>query len=193
MPSANAIAIFAGSKAVSAYLADSVRLGGFEPIIGVTDGAVLIVTTADGKPQNAVLPLIELGGATEQGGVRSISVPVKAATLIERLRSAMRALETFPAKIDIGGCTLDTRENLWICAGQAALRLTEKETAILVYLKMAGAAVTRQALLEHVWSYVRDVETHTLETHIYRLRQKIENDPSNPKILLTQGDGYILP
>lgn len=73
------------------------------------------------------------------------------------------------------------------------IRLTEKETAILKYLKRAeGRAVPRDVLLNEVWGYKAAVTTHTLETHIYRLRQKIEENPSSAQILLTEGGGYRL-
>lgn len=73
------------------------------------------------------------------------------------------------------------------------IRLTEKETAILKYLKRAeGRAVPRDVLLNEVWGYNAAVTTHTLETHIYRLRQKIEETPSNAQILVTEGGGYRL-
>jgi DNA-binding response OmpR family regulator len=73
------------------------------------------------------------------------------------------------------------------------VRLTEKETAILRYLYRAGAkAVGRDELLQEVWGYNAGVTTHTLETHIYRLRQKIEKDPANASLLVTQDGGYKL-
>ena len=60
------------------------------------------------------------------------------------------------------------------------IRLTEKETSILKYLYRAGdRPVGRDTLLGEVWGYNAGVTTHTLETHIYRLRQKIERDPSH--------------
>jgi DNA-binding response OmpR family regulator len=72
-------------------------------------------------------------------------------------------------------------------------RLTEKETAILRYLYRAGKTpVPRDQLLTEVWGYNSGVTTHTLETHIYRLRQKIEKDPSNATLLVTEGGGYKL-
>ena len=73
------------------------------------------------------------------------------------------------------------------------MRLTEKETAILKYLYRAGdRIVTREVLLSEVWGYNSGVTTHTLETHIYRLRQKIERDPSQAELLVTESGGYKL-
>ena len=73
------------------------------------------------------------------------------------------------------------------------IRLTEKEAAILKFLYRAGTKpVARQVLLNEVWGYNAAVTTHTLETHIYRLRQKIEPDPGNARLLVTEGGGYRL-
>ena len=76
---------------------------------------------------------------------------------------------------------------------QKKIRLTEKETNILKYLYRAGEKpVSREELLAEVWGYNAGVTTHTLETHVYRLRQKIESDPANAKLLLTEAGGYRL-
>ena len=73
------------------------------------------------------------------------------------------------------------------------VRLTEKETSILKYLYRAGEKViSRDVLLHEVWGYNAGVTTHTLETHIYRLRQKIERDPSRAELLITEAGGYKL-
>ena len=73
------------------------------------------------------------------------------------------------------------------------VRLTEKETSILKYLYRSGdKAIGRDELLNEVWGYNAGVTTHTLETHVYRLRQKIEDDPSNARILVTEPGGYRL-
>lgn len=72
------------------------------------------------------------------------------------------------------------------------LRLTEKEAAILRFLARAAAAVDRQILLHEVWGYDERISTHTLETHIYKLRQKLEPNPSEARFLLTEGGGYRL-
>jgi DNA-binding response OmpR family regulator len=73
------------------------------------------------------------------------------------------------------------------------VRLTEKETGVLRYLWRAGQRpVSRETLLQEVRGYNSGLTTHTLETHIYRLRQKIEKDAASPAILVTQADGYTL-
>ena len=73
------------------------------------------------------------------------------------------------------------------------IRLTEKETNILKFLYRSNdGVVPRDVLLHEVWGYNAGVTTHTLETHIYRLRQKIEPDPSNARLLVTESGGYRL-
>jgi DNA-binding winged helix-turn-helix (wHTH) protein len=77
--------------------------------------------------------------------------------------------------------------------GEEAARLTEKEVTLLRTLAEASPnGVSRAALLEKVWGYRDDLDTHTLETHIYRLRQKLETDPESPRLLLTLESGYAL-
>ncbi len=73
------------------------------------------------------------------------------------------------------------------------IRLTEKETAILSALARAeGGVLAREVLLRDVWGYNRAVTTHTLETHVHRLRRKLEREPSRPRLLLTEKGGYRL-
>jgi len=190
MPSPPTIAIFAATNGRAAYFADIVRLAGFIP---GKDGAILALADENAPiPADFNFPILRIGGKVGEKGVRVIEGPTKAGILIASIRSAIQAGRESPAKIRIGEGELDTRDYLWT-KGPETLRLTEKETAILSYLNAAaGKPVGREDLLRHVWSYVPEVETHTLETHIYRLRQKIEDDPSSPKILITQGDGYAL-
>lgn len=96
------------------------------------------------------------------------------------------------AKIMIGDGYLDPVASVFH-SGERSERLTEKEVEILQALHACnGAVIGRNELLDAVWGYAQGVETHTLETHIYRLRQKIERDPSAPQILLTVENGYCL-
>jgi DNA-binding response OmpR family regulator len=73
------------------------------------------------------------------------------------------------------------------------IRLTDKESNILKFLyRVAGRPVPRQVLLNEVWGYSSAVTTHTLETHVYRLRRKIEPDPARTRLLHTAAGGYRL-
>lgn len=196
------IAIFAQSKAVCAYLSAIVERAGYQAcLIDKTAGsAPLVLAFADTlqavprAPDQPVL-LLQHGLEIPEAGasVRVLKTPLRAAEILQALHRAINRQTASPARLDIAGHVLDTRDNLWITTAQPALKLTEKEVAILCYLKeSAGSSVSRQALLDAVWAYADGVETHTLETHIYRLRQKIEADPSSPQILLTAEDGYRL-
>lgn len=73
------------------------------------------------------------------------------------------------------------------------IRLTQKESAILDYLYQAGdVAVPREQLLREIWGYNPRVTTHTLETHVYRLRRKLARGPAKGEVLLTENGGYRL-
>lgn len=95
---------------------------------------------------------------------------------------------------DVGSCTCLPLERLLLTEdGSELARLTDKEVHLLRSLSDAGPdGLSREALLEQVWGYRSDLDTHTLETHIYRLRQKIEADPASPALLLTTASGYAL-
>ncbi len=93
----------------------------------------------------------------------------------------------------IGPYTVRPSAKLLVDAKGGKIRLTEKETSILKFLYRAGdKVITRDVLLHEVWGYNAGITTHTLETHIYRLRQKIEKDPANAQLLITEGGGYKL-
>lgn len=122
--------------------------------------------------------------------------PVRLGALLDSVQNyhQQRQLRDSLKPIKMGAYQLDPKTNMFeLPAPAPAIKLTEKEQDILLYLHTNRAeAVTRQDLLNHVWGYVEGVETHTLETHIYRLRQKIENDPAAPNFLMTNDDGYYL-
>ena len=76
---------------------------------------------------------------------------------------------------------------------QSLKRLTEKECQLLRFFHQnKGQEITKERLLKEIWDYHPEAETHTLETHIYRLRQKLEEDPNNPEVLLNGKDGYLI-
>lgn len=73
------------------------------------------------------------------------------------------------------------------------IKLTEKEVAILKYLyKSPERIVTKNELLQEVWGYAPEVTTHTIETHIYRLRQKVEHENPEAQLIITLDGGYRL-
>jgi len=113
---------------------------------------------------------------------------------LARIRAHLRQHEgSEDAVFQIGPYTFQPGSKLLVTGKGSKLKLTEKETAILRYLYRAGRkSVPRDVLLQEVWGYNATVTTHTLETHIYRLRQKIEPDAGRATILLTDAGGYRL-
>lgn len=123
-----------------------------------------------------------------------VAKPFRFGILLARVRAHLRSHEqSEDAVFQIGAYTFKPAMKLLQNEDEKKVRLTEKETAILKYLYRAGdRVVSRDVLLHEVWGYNSGVTTHTLETHIYRLRQKIENDPSNAELLVTETGGYRL-
>ena len=114
--------------------------------------------------------------------------------LLERVQSQLRRhQQSEDAVLQVGPYRFKPSMKILIDAEDRKTRLTEKETNILKYLYRAGGQpVAREELLDQVWGYHREANTHTLETHVYRLRQKIEADPSNAALLVTEPGGYRL-
>lgn len=130
----------------------------------------------------------------ESGANDYVTKPFKFAVLLARIRAHLRQHEASEdAVFSIGPYTFRPSAKLLTTIKGTKLRLTEKETAILRYLYRADQKVVpRDTLLQEVWGYNSNVTTHTLETHIYRLRQKIEPDPAQVRLLLTESGGYKL-
>ena len=133
--------------------------------------------------------------ALDAGANDYVTKPFRLVVLLARLRAQLRQHEqSEDAVFTIGPYTFHPSAKLLIHSeNKGKVRLTEKEASILKYLYRSGAAVVgRDALLGEVWGYNAKVTTHTVETHVYRLRQKIEVDPSNAEILVTEPGGYRL-
>lgn len=132
----------------------------------------------------------------EAGANDYIAKPFKMGVLIARVRAQLRQFEqSEDATFTIGPYSFRPANKMLMDNEKAGkkVRLTEKETAILKYLLRAGQKpVARDMLLTEVWGYNAEVSTHTLETHVYRLRQKIERNPAEAKLLLTEPGGYRL-
>src|SRR5437879_8040019 len=163
-----------GSEAVR-----MLRKGGFK--------APIIMLTGHDTDSDTILGL-------ESGANDYVTKPFRFAVLLARIRAQLRQYEASEdAVFTIGPYTFRPSSKLLVNPKGNKVRLTEKETAILRYLYRAGRRpISREILLQEVWGYNSGVTTHTLETHIYRLRQKVERDASNPSILVTEAGGYKL-
>ena len=155
------------------------------------------------RKQGHTMPIIMLTGASDEDAVVSglnagandyIAKPFRVNELIARLQTQLRLFDTSEdAVFTIGPFTFRPAAKLLIGADKKRLRLTAKEVDILKFLyRHAKRVVSRQTLLDEVWGYNASVTTHTLETHVYRLRQKIEVDPASCRILMTAPGGYRL-
>lgn len=150
--------------------------------------APVIMLTGLGSDADTVLGL-------DSGANDYVTKPFKLGVLLARLRAHIRQHEmSEDASFTVGPYVfrpaikvLERRD------GQKDISLSEKENAILKQLYRAGdIAVTCEALYADIWDHSAALMTHTLQTHIYRLRQKIEENPSEPQILLSEHGGYRL-
>ncbi len=142
------------------------------------DGIDLIV----GEP--ALLPA---GGALP---VLALIKPVRLGAFLARVEEMLSAAPS--ETVALGPWRFDVAARSLEGADGRKVRLTDKETAILDHLRRVGGVVGREQLLAEVWGYSAAVTTHTLETHIYRLRRKIEADPASATLLITEPGGYRL-
>jgi len=149
--------------------------------------APVIMLTGQDSESDTILGL-------EAGANDYVTKPFRFAVLLARIRAQLRQHEqSEDAVFTIGRYTFRPSAKMLVDERGQKVRLTEKETAILKFLYRAGEKViSRDVLLHEVWGYNSGVTTHTLETHIYRLRQKVEKDAAAPQILVTEAGGYKL-
>jgi DNA-binding response OmpR family regulator len=147
---------------------------------------IIILTGAD-SDADTILGL-------EAGASDYVTKPFRFGVLLARIRTRLRQYEmTESAQFNLGSYQFKPSVKTLVSEDESKIRLTEKETNILrLLLRAGGETVARDKLLEEVWGYNAQVTTHTLETHVYRLRQKIEEDPSNSELLITEAGGYRL-
>jgi DNA-binding response OmpR family regulator len=177
------------------------------------DSIILDVNLPDGdgrdfcarlRKQGHTMPIIMLTGASAEddvvlgldaGANDYVCKPFRSSELMARLQAQLRTFDNSEhAVFTIGPYTFRPAEKLLVRTDKnQRVRLTGKEVSILKYLYRAGDRVTsRQVLLNEVWGYHEGASTHTLETHIYRLRQKIEIDTTDFRLLVTVAGGYRL-
>jgi DNA-binding response OmpR family regulator len=195
-----AVAVENGMKAVSAAKTEHADLVIMDVGLPDIDGreavrmlrkdgfkAPIIMLTGHDTDSDTILGL-------ESGANDYVTKPFRFAVLLARIRAQLRQHEASEDAIfNIGPYTFHPSSKVLLNPKGQKIRLTEKETAILRFLYRAGQApMSRETLLQEVWGYNSGVTTHTLETHIYRLRQKVEEDAANPAILVTEAGGYKL-
>ena len=152
---------------------------------GVT-APVIMLTAADGEADTVM--------GLEAGASDYVTKPFRLTVLLARVRAQLRAHEQSEEVVfKVGPYEFHPAARVLVDPKNRKLRLTDKEANILKYLYRAGdKPVTREELLAEVWGYNAGVTTHTLETHVYRLRQKIEPDPGHARLLITEAGGYRL-
>ena len=155
------------------------------------------------RKNNFKAPIIMLSGrnadsdailSLESGANDYVTKPIRFGVLLARIRAQLRQHQASDDVVfTIGPYMFRPSSKLVLNHNGNKVRLTGLETSILRYLYRAGQhPVSRETLLREVWGYNSGVTTHTLETHIYRLRQKIELDAATPLILVTESRGYKL-
>lgn len=171
------------------------RLARNDPVdVVICDRRSFVPATAEGslRAHGRKVPLLVLGAA--DSGPADYPLPLRYGVIAARLRATVRShARSDDAQVAIGPYTFHAEERLLATQDGTEIRLTDKEAQILRRLHRAGAEpVSRETLLEEVWGYQSGITTHTLETHIYRLRQKIEPAAGVISILLTEAGGYRL-
>jgi DNA-binding response OmpR family regulator len=174
------------------------------------DAIILDISLPDGdgrdfcakiRKQGHMMPIIMLTGATSEDDIVSgleagandyIIKPFRAAELLARLQAQLRLFDTSEdAVFTIGRYAFRPGKKTLVGKDTKRVHLTGREADVLKFLyQHASRVVSRQTMLDEIWGYNTEATTHTLETHIYRVRQKIESDPTNCRLILTAPGGY---
>jgi hypothetical protein len=164
-------------------IAPNSQLVAFDPL---TPGPTIILGTAPLPPSHH--PIVVINSQRVTGPeITWVAAPLNSASLVQHLRLWLASLADAPLTLK-DGTVFNPRTRQF---GQQ--QLTEKEVATVQFLRaQPGHIATRAALQQQVWGYAHNADTHTVETHIYRLRQKIEANPSQPCYIVTTDDGYCL-
>ncbi|MGH2596619.1 MAG: response regulator transcription factor [Actinomycetota bacterium] len=169
------------------------RIDGFEVFRRMRAGssAPVIMLTARGEETDRVVGL-ELGAddyVTKPFSPREVVARVQA--VLRRTQQKIAEEDSALAVLEFGSLVIDEPRRE-VMVDQEPVRLTRKEFDLLAYLaRRPGVTLTRTRLLEDVWDFAWDGDTATVTVHIRRLREKIEDDPSDPKRLVTVwGVGY---
>jgi hypothetical protein len=173
------------------------------PLDGPVEGDALVILdfTDDAERRTATQSIraggfggriLTLGGEDAGRGEEAVRRPVRLGALLTRIEAHCADADD-SAIITLGPYAFLAQDSMLRAADADAIRLTELECRLLTFLAEAqGGLVSRERLLEGVWGYSAELDTHTVETHIWRLRQKIETDDPATRFLVTETGGYRL-
>jgi len=188
IPNRIPVAILAGDPVEMQAFTD-VFTGGLAGMVTLAaDERPLVTLVCPSGDRNAVPE-----GAVVVLGSGGLEMPARLSDVIAAIeRAAMAGRAEGTEKLHEGWRLESDRMALYSPEG-VKFALTDTEVRLLTCLfDAAGAEVPRADLLQTVWGYRPGLDTHTVETHIYRLRQKIEHDPANPAFVVTTESGYRL-
>ena len=97
----------------------------------------------------------------------------------------------FQSNINIAGYKLDINSRV-ISFNNNKLKLTERETQIILFLKNQNKSINIDILQKEVWGYSQELETHTVETHVYRLRKKLKKSFNDQNFIKSDKNGYFI-
>lgn len=190
-----------GESAIAAYLASSPDLVLLDIMLPGVDGlevlrrmkahdreVPVIMATAKGDPEDRVEGL-------ELGADDYVPKPYDLRELLARVKVRLRdreSLADLPSNYQFGSVTVDLRRRILVKDGGPEQRLTTHEAGVLAYLiSHRGKDVSREELLERVWGYSPSMQTRTVDNQILKLRKKVEDEPADPRHILTiHGKGY---
>ncbi len=187
-------------KTVKVILDDAVLAG----LVGEQISALAGISMTDTDQADIVIarvktqidaPHLLLGGRAEEGS-EILPLPLRLGDLTDRVRYILSGRNRFAQTeiIEFSGFTLNTEDGMMTddVSGDQ-VRLTDKEKLLIVSLyEQESKSLDRQALLQKVWFYAETAETHTLETHLYRLRQKLEDSFGVKDLIVTKDGVYTL-
>lgn len=188
------IQILAEDPAESLAFADILSGQGGAVTIAATDEAplVMLVCPSGIIEKSGEIPALVLGERRDlPANARMLGVPVSVSDVLANIESLAQTSTDSSAQIVYAGWVLEPARMAITTPDGRILSLTDTEVRLMACLLGGkGTDISRATLLQRVWGYRPGLDTHTVETHIYRLRQKIENDPAHPAVLLTTEDGY---
>lgn len=169
------------------------QIAGFSGI-SVTDADAADLVIARVKTANTA-PHLLLGGKAEEG-CEVLPMPLRLGDLTDRVRYILSGRGRFArsSMIEFAGFILNTEDGVMTDeVSETQVRLTDKEKLLIISLyEQDTKSLDRQGLLQKVWGYADTAETHTLETHLYRLRQKLEESFSVKDLIVTKDGIYTL-